>query len=143
MALFCIQCYPVQLGPTETKQFLAYAPNSVEIHPLSRFRNSSNPEKENLIIVQVEFKDGDNFACRAIGLLHVSLTDMQGNSIVTETISLDSPEVNRQHFDSVTRTYKVHFNGVPKDLTQVTARATFTSEEKKPVRSKLFIINKN
>jgi hypothetical protein len=123
---------------------LAYAPNSVEIHPLSRFRNSSNPDKENLAIVQVEFKDGDNFACRAIGLLHVSLTDTKGSAIVTETISLDIPEVNRQYFDSVTRTYRVHinFNNVPNNLTQVVARATFTSGEQGPIRSRSFTIDK-
>ncbi len=143
VALFCVGCSMNKLGPKETKYHSAYAPNSVEINPLSRFRNSSDPDKERMIIVHVEFRDGDDFACRGIGLLHITLTDLDGNSLVTETISLDNPSVNRQHFDSVTRTYRVHFNKVPENLTQATVRATFAQEDENPIRSKSYTIQSN
>ncbi len=140
MVFCCVSCSTTKLGPKETKYHLAYAPNSVEISPLSRLRNSRDPDKKGLIIVHVKFKDGDDFACRAIGLLHVSLTDVGGNSVVTETISLDDPDVNRQYFDSVTRTYRIDIDKDPTNLTQTTVRATFASTDENPIRSKSYII---
>jgi len=133
---------PKRVGPKQTANW-AYSPNTVEIHPLSRFRNPIDSSKETMIVVHVEFKDGDGFACRGVGVLVVSLIGKNGYELDTETVLLQDENVNFNRFDSVTRTYQIRFNNVQQELDRVSAKAIFTAIGDKPIVSQLHIINNN
>lgn len=133
---------PKRVGPKQTANW-AYSPNTVEIHPLSRFRSPIDSSKEPMIVVHVEFKDGDGFACRGVGVLVVSLIGKNGYELDTETVLLQDENVNFNRFDPVTRTYQVRFNNVRQELERVSAKATFTAIGDKPIVSQLHTINNN
>lgn len=143
MVLFCAGCSSTkQVGPIQAGNW-AYAPHHVEIHPLSRFRTPANPQEELMIVVHVEFTDGDGFACRGIGKLSVTITGANGNHVETTSVDLEDQDENRLRFDPVTRTYRIRFNNVNADYARVTAQATFTAKGDKPIRSKLHAIKNN
>ena len=143
MVLFCAGCSaPKQVGPRQAGNW-AYAPHQVEIHPLSRFRTPVNPEEELMIVVHVEFTDGDGFSCRGMGQLSVTITGANGKILGTELVNLEDQDENRLRFDPVTRTYRVRFTDVNAEYARVTAQATFTAMNEKPIRSKSHAIKNN
>ncbi len=141
--LFCIGCSSQKrLGPKQTGDW-AYAPHTVAIHPLSRFKNPVDTEEESTLVVHVEFADGDDFACRAVGELSVTITDVQGAVLGTQMVHLEDPNENYLRFDPVTRPYLVLFNNISEKCNLINARATFTSTNEKPVRSMQHTIKNN
>lgn len=96
-----------------------------------------------MIIVHVEFTDMDGFSCRGAGVLSVTLSDLQGSVLGTESVSLHHPDVNHNRFDPVTRTYQVHFNNLENDHSGVLAKATFTPVGDASMRSRTYKIKKN
>ena len=91
---------PSQLGPKAVSNW-AYAPTTIQVHPLSRFSDQDQ------LIVHTKLLDGDGFACRGVGTLHVHVTSGGNQTIAEETVHLDDAETNRKHFDGVTRTYRI------------------------------------
>lgn len=141
MVLFCIGCSSQKnLGPKQTGDW-AYAPHTVAVHALSRFKNPN--DDETTLIVHVEFADGDDFACRAVGELSVTITDSQGAVLGTQVVHLEDPSENYLRFDPVTRTYIVLFNNIAEKRNLINARATFTSASEKPIRSPKLAIKNN
>ncbi len=96
-----------------------------------------------MIIVHVEFTDMDGFSCRGAGVLNVTLSDIQGNVLGTESVPLHHPDVNHNRFDPVTRTYRVHFNNLESGYDVVLAKATFTPAGDTSMRSKTYRIKNN
>ena len=143
MVLFCIGCSSQKrLGPKQSGDW-AYAPHTVAVHPLSRFKNPVDGEEEPTLVVHVEFADGDEFACRAVGELSVTITDSRGTVLGTQVVHLEDPNENYLRFDPVTRTYLVLFNNISEKRNLISARATFTSTTEKPIRSTQHIIKNN
>jgi hypothetical protein len=139
MAMFIAGCssVPKPVGPRQAFNW-AYAPNSIIVHPLSRFSNPSNPSnpaEDRMIVVHVVLLDGDGFACRGVGKLIVSVTNDQHSLLATEMVDLGDPHINRQRFDSVTRSYRVHFNHLADACDRLWIRATFTGDGEKAIKS--------
>ena len=111
-----------QVGPKPTHQW-AYAPDSVVIHPLSRIRVTETEHAT--IIVHISLHDGDGFACRGVGILNVKATTPSGEFLGEEDINLQDAGINRQHFDQVTRTYRVKFDALSKDVKRAQVQASF------------------
>ena len=124
LALFFCGCSfaPKQVGPKPTHQW-AYAPDSVVIHPLSRIRATETEHAT--IIVHISLHDGDGFACRGVGILNVKATTPNGEFLGEEVIDLQDAEMNRQYFDQVTRTYRVEFDAISKDIKRAQVQASF------------------
>ena len=118
-------------------------PQTIEIHPLSRFRNPIQENEETMIVVHVEFNDGDGFACRGVGELQVTLYGKNNQSIGSEVVLLQDTDENYKRFDPITRTYQVRFNAIPDDLEQVSAIATFTPIEENEMTSQRHMIQNN
>jgi len=132
-----------RINPKQSGEW-AYAPYRVEIHPLSRIKIADDSEDKSLIVVHVEFTDQDGYSCRGVGVLSVTLTDLQGNVMGSESVLLQYPDINRQRFDPVTRTYQVHFNNLQKGCNGVLAKAMFTPLGDKSMRSRSYrILNYN
>ena len=146
VVLFCLASEgcsaPKRVGPKQATNW-AYAPHTIEIHPLSRFRNPTTQDEETVIMVHVEFKDGDGFACRGVGVLDVSLLGKNGHVLATEIVPLQDENVNFTRFDHITRTYQVRFDNVPTELDRVDVRATFTALGDTPVVSRKYTIKNN
>ena len=123
---FCGGCHqgPNQGGPTLVDTW-AYTPQSLHVHPLSRFKVKLGEENPEEIIVHIAFKDGDAFQCRAIGMLVLTLSGVNIKDTV-KSIDLADAKTNQERFDGLTRTYLIHFNEVPTDLSTVRVSATFT-----------------
>ncbi|HIA71141.1 MAG TPA: hypothetical protein EYO01_00315 [Phycisphaerales bacterium] len=124
LAMFFCGCSfaPKQVGPKPTHQW-AYAPDSVVIHPLSRIRVTETEHAT--IIVHISLHDGDGFACRGVGILNVKATTPSGEFLGEEDINLQDAGINRQHFDQVTRTYRVKFDALSKDVKRAQVQASF------------------
>ena len=137
VAMFFSGCNigPELQGPKPASHW-AYAPATIAVHPLSRFRNPTIPEEERLIVVHVVLLDGDGFACRGVGELTVSLTNEQHATLSTETVDLEDSEINRLRFDNVTRSYRIHFSHLPELIDRVWIQATFLSSGEDPMKSK-------
>lgn len=133
-----------RVGPKQTENW-AYSPHTVEIHPLSRFKNPLDPDEETLIMVHVELKDGDGFACRGVGPLEVSLFAKNGRVLATENVPLQDENVNITRFDPVTRTYQIRFNHVPPELERVSVKAKYapTPTGQQAIESQLYTIHNN
>ena len=119
---------PKSAGPRKASNW-AYAPVSVNVHPLSRFRIPT------VIFVHVELLDGDGFSCRGVGILHVVVSTPRGAIIETKSVKLDDPDINRMRFDEVTRTYRIRIDTLPDDIDRVSVRATFDAIGESPIRS--------
>ena len=94
-------------------------------------------------MVYVEFKDGDGFACRGVGVLDVSLLGKNGQVLATEVVPLQEENVNFARFDPITRTYQVRFDKVPTALNRVDVEATFTARGDTPIVSRKYTIKNN
>jgi len=123
---FCAGCHqgPKRGGPSPVDTW-AYTPQSLHVHPLSRFKVKLGEENPEEIIVHIAFKDGDAFQCRAIGMLVLTLSGVNIKNTV-KSIDLANPKTNQERFDGLTRTYLIHFNEVPTDLSRVRVFAAFT-----------------
>ena len=136
---FCTACHqgPKQGGPTLVDTW-AYTPQSLHVHPLSRFKVKFGEENPEEIIVHVAFKDGDAFQCRAIGMLVLTLSGVNIKDTV-KSIDLANAKTNQERFDGLTRTYLIHFNEVPIDLSTVRVSATFTPSSGNKLRDSAVI----
>ena len=116
----------------------AYAPESMSIHPLSRFSS------DNSVTVHLSMLDGDGFACRGIGSLEVHLTSPSGMLVKKITHQLDDPELNRTLFDKVTRTYRIPVELPPTELAypKLTAKANFNQSHRSSIKSNSYLIEK-
>jgi hypothetical protein len=141
MAMFFSGCStgPELSGPKPASHW-AYAPATVAVHPLSRFRNPTNPQEKRMIVVHVMFLDGDGFACRGVGELTVSLTSEQHANLSTETLDLEDSDINWKRFDNVTRTYRVHFDHLPETVDRVWIQATFLASGEGSIKSKRHLL---
>ena len=120
-------------GPTLVSTW-AYTPHAMAVHPLSRFKVPLGEKDPEEIIVHVVFKDGDDYQCRAVGTLVLTLS---GNNIkdTVKSIDLADGETNRERFDGLTRTYRIHFSEVPQELSKVRVTATFTPDTDDKLRA--------
>jgi hypothetical protein len=136
VALCCIGCStsPKQKGPNNSDTYWMYSPDSLSIHPLSRFTQPKGKTGWR-VVVHVEFKDGDDFACRGTGALDVSIYAKNGRLLATKPISLANAEGNYKLFDPVTRTYQIVFDGIPEESELVNVQATYTEPGSKLMRS--------
>jgi hypothetical protein len=125
---FCLSCNnPLKSGGPTLVNSWAYVPQSVEVHPLSRFGQKD-------IVIHVVFEDGDGFECRAIGTLIVTLSGAQIKN-TAKTVALSNSRTNRERFDRLTRTYLFRFSEVPADLSKVQVSVTFTPESGSKLRT--------
>ncbi len=140
--MLCYSCstQSKQTGPTIEQGYWAYAPATINIHPLSRFDLPTSSDEEAMIVIHIELLDGDGFACRGVGSLKVSIDEPSKGASAMEIVPLNNPQVNRQRFDPVTRTYRIHFNNVSDTMKNVVARASFISNDGKTIRSKKYKI---
>ncbi len=123
------------MGPSAVTSW-AYAPESISIHPLTRFANA------NRVIVHVSMLDGDGFECRGIGSLDIQLKNNSGMLVKKITHQLDDAELNRVLFDKVTRTYRIPIE-LPSDemaSPKLTVTSSFTQKERGPIKSNSFLI---
>lgn len=131
---------PKQVGPKAVAHW-AYAPASLAVHPLCRFTDHGS------LIVHVKLLDGDGYSCRGVGKLHLNVTTTENRSLNNTTIQLDNPEINRNHFDDVTRTYRIPVSGVPHTINKVGVYATFEGADESPMKSESYTVvrkqNKN
>ena len=130
---------PALHGPKPASHW-AYAPAKIAVHPLSRFRNPTNPEEERMIVVHVVMLDGDGFACRGVGELTVSLTNEQHANLSIETVDLEDSYINRLRFDDVTRSYRIHFSHLPELIDRVWIQATFLASGEDLIKSKRHLL---
>jgi hypothetical protein len=143
VAMFFCGCSsaPKQIGPKLTEQW-AYAPNSIHIHPLSRIRVTES--EDTAIVVHVSLLDGDGFACRGNGILSVKATTPSGGFLVEKIVDLQEEATNREHFDQVTRTYRVQFESIPSDIKRAQLHASFAVAGDAILKSKtVTLINHN
>ena len=119
---------PKQVGPKPVQNW-AYAPAAIKVHPLSRFVGDGT------LIVHVKLLDGDGYSCRGVGLLKINVSTSQNRSLGNKTVQLDDPEVNRDHFDNVTRTYRIPISGVPDHIDRVSVQATFKGTDDSTTKS--------
>ena len=131
---------PKQTGPRKSSNW-AYAPDSVSIHPLSRIRISEDKTRATAV-VHVEFKDGDDFACRGLGDLFIKIASASGNSVITKLFKLSDPDVNRELFDNVTRTYCIELPTSPM-VKSIKVQAIFNDSDEEVLSSTKKTINNN
>ena len=62
---------------------------------------------------------------RGVGILNVKATTPSGEFLGEEDINLQDAGINRQHFDQVTRTYRVKFDALSKDVKRAQVQASF------------------
>lgn len=136
VALFCMGCSPShkQTGPHHSATYWMYSPDSLSIHPLSRFAQREG-EAGALVVVHVEFKDGDDFACRGTGALDVSIYAKNGTLIDSKHVVLSDEKENYELFDPVTRTYQIVCTGIPEDTEVVHVQATYSEPGSKVMRA--------
>ena len=101
-----------QVGPTSVTaagymQRAIYTPITVNIHQLSGIRTDGGDGTGAAVVLHVSFLDGDGFMCRGVGTLFVETVSESDNRIETTTYDLRDPEINRELFDMVTRTYRI------------------------------------
>ena len=117
---------------------LAYAPVSINVHPLSRF---SSKNSDSSFILHIQLLDGDDFACRGLGKLIVSIANNEGDKVESELFNLEDTKMNTALFDGVTRTYKIPWNKVPSN-NKVIISATFEDKFSGPVKSNTLIVER-
>jgi len=127
---------PKQVGPKPISNHWAYAPDTLKIHPLSRFNHDGE------LVVHASLLDGDGFACRGVGTLIVAVATPSNTNPVTITIQLEDPEVNRNYFDDVTRTYRIPVADVAEDIDRVVVRTTFTGLQEEPIKSDTYTVTR-
>jgi len=86
-----------------------YWPNSMRIHPLTRFVREASTDRLSLEL-RVEFLDFDGHTSKAFGRVRIDLFDRSGGrmgvtSLATWEADLTDDDVNRARYDVVTRTY--------------------------------------
>ena len=128
-AIFMTSCSsPKQVGPKPVLHW-AYAPAAIKVHPLSRFITDGN------LIVHIKLLDGDGYSCRGIGYLQINVSTTQNLGLGNKAVQLDDPVVNRDHFDNVTRTYRIPVSGIPDHEDRVSVQATFKGTDDSPIKS--------
>ena len=136
VAVFMTSCNtPKQVGPKPVSNW-AYAPVAIKVHPLSRFAREGN------LIVHVKLLDGDGYSCRGVGSLQVNVSTSQNRDLKSNTVRLDDPEVNREHFDNVTRTYRIPLTGITSSEDRISIQVTFTGTDDSPIKSGSYTVVK-
>jgi len=127
----------VAKGPIKVTA-LAYAPVSINVHPLSRFVKGENDPS---FIIHVQLLDGDGFACRGLGKLILSLTNNEGTQVESELFNLEDTTMNTSLFDGVTRTYRIPWSKMPSN-DKVIISATFKNKSSEPIKSNTLIVER-
>ena len=94
--------------PSGVRGTFPYEPESISVHPLTRYWISESGDLE--IEARIELLDRDNFPTRGIGRLELDLESQSGRRVETWVLKLDDLETNRKNFDVVTRTYLVRLS---------------------------------
>jgi hypothetical protein len=137
-----------QVGPTSVTasgymQYAIYAPIAINIHQLSGIRINGGDETDAAVVLHVSFLDGDGFACRGVGTLFVETVSENDNRIETITYDLRDPEINRELFDMVTRTYRIK-QPIQSNIPSVKVRVSLKTDGGKTISSKKkTLINNN
>ena len=91
-----------------------FAPDEMRVHPLTHTEKIGN---ELRLVVHVELLDGWGDTVKGLGTIRAELerSDSQslGDGSTTWDIDISGIEKNMSYFDSVTRTYRFVFTGVP------------------------------
>ena len=124
---------PKQIGPRAVSDW-AYAPDSIKVHPLSRFTHDGK------LVVHATLLDGDGFACRGVGTLNITISTTSISQQNSNTIHLEDSEENRKYFDYVTRTYRIPIKSVAAELDKVTVKVTFTGVKEEPLKSDTYTV---
>jgi hypothetical protein len=110
-------------------------PYRMRIHPLSHFVKDRD-SGDLLIETRIEFEDAEGNTCKGVGLIGIELYSADVEQFVSsEAISswstdLGDLDVNRDHYDDVTRTYLFRLEVEDVDLPdQPELRAYFTSRD--------------
>lgn len=94
-----------------------YAPASIRVHPLSRIKIDRETGLE-IVQARIEFQDVDGFSTRGLGQLTISLTGPSNGGVMLMSkteweCNLNDPQLNRQYYDEVTRTYQMTLKLTP------------------------------
>lgn len=106
-------------------------PRRMRIHPLSQIVTDRD-SGQLLIEARVEFEDGDGQTAKAVGQVLLDLHGVRrgGDPVATWTVDLADLEVNRSHYDDLTRTYLVRLEIEPTILPEAPElRAYFRSND--------------
>lgn len=91
-----------------------FAPDAMRVHPLTHTENVGG---ETRLVVHIELSDGWGDTVKGLGTIRAELerVDVQslGDASTTWDIDVSGIEDNMSYFDSVTRTYRFVFTGVP------------------------------
>ena len=119
-------------GPVAVDGMWAYAPEHMQVHPLTR-----HDVDNNALEVRVELLDNDDVSCRGIGTLEVVASRPNGGLPMVDRllINLDDPDTNLATYDDVTRTYRVTvpLGSVETLPDQVALKVTFTPQHRGPM----------
>ncbi|MDG2423313.1 MAG: hypothetical protein P8M22_04980 [Phycisphaerales bacterium] len=94
--------------PTGVRGTFPYEPERISVHPLTRYWVSPTGDLE--VEARIELLDPDGYPARGIGRLELDLESQNGRRVETWILVLSDPEINRSHFDDVTRTYLVRLS---------------------------------
>ena len=108
--------------PTEITAMTAwpYWPQRVRVHPLTRLV-TGDPASPKVLEARIELLDPDGDTTKGVGALTLELRANEdgGRPVAGWSIALDDPEVNRLHYDQVTRTYLMRLelepDAIPED----------------------------
>ena len=85
-----------------------YWPQRMRVHPLSQLTRDRSTG-ETIIECRIEFIDPDGDTCKAVGIVDIELHDGDlppgSKPMAAWAADLWDPEVNRERYDEVTRTY--------------------------------------
>jgi hypothetical protein len=138
------QVGPTSVSASEYTQYAIYIPITVKIHQLSGIRIVGGDEEygeargdgtDTAVVLHVSFLDGDGFTCRGVGTLFVETVSEIDNRIETTTYDLRDPEINRELFDMVTRTYRIE-QPIPSNTPSVKVRVSLKTDGGKTISSK-------
>lgn len=94
--------------PSGVRGTFPYEPEQISVHPLTRYWISGTGERE--VEARIELLDRDGYPTRGIGRLELDLESKDGRRVETWILPLSDLEINRSHFDEVTRTYLVRLS---------------------------------
>ena len=107
-SLLLLATLQVCCGPREVKIATGawpWVPTSVELHGLSRFMVQN---EEEILSLRVEFLDQDGDPAKYPGLVRIEIDPDGSNENVEIDFEFDlgDPDVNREHWDHVSSTYR-------------------------------------
>lgn len=133
--------------PPLTADEWPYWPDAVRVHPLSRLV-LDDAGKLVMIEGRIEFLDPEGDTTKAVGRLRIDLHDAEGERglgpLLTWTVDLREPKINRERYDKVTRTYLCRLEIEPRDLpTAPELRVYFLSADNRPLNTATALLRRN